>query len=61
MRPYERSPSLSTRPAACPFCHSKAVGTLAKVIDADTYWRCSQCGTGWTAPGPGEQATRGTR
>jgi transposase-like protein len=61
MRPYERSPSLSTRPAACPFCQSTAVGTLAKIIDPTTYWRCSRCGSGWTAPRPWEQAVRGTR
>jgi ribosomal protein L37AE/L43A len=61
MQPYERSPPQSTRPAVCPFCNSRAVGTLAKVIDADTYWRCSQCGSGWTAPLRGEHAVKGTR
>ena len=35
------------RPAACPFCESKAVGTLAKVITASTYWRCQSCGEMW--------------
>ena len=35
------------RPEACPFCESKAVGTLAKVITASTYWRCQACGEMW--------------
>jgi ribosomal protein L37AE/L43A len=35
------------RPDACPFCHSKAVGTLAKQITAATYWRCQECGELW--------------
>jgi ribosomal protein L37AE/L43A len=35
------------RPAECPFCQSKAVGTLAKVITASTYWRCQACGEMW--------------
>jgi len=34
-------------PEACPFCASKAVGTLAKVIDASTYFRCQACGEMW--------------
>lgn len=61
MRLLDRSQQSVPRPATCPFCHSRAVGTLAKVIDTDTYWRCSQCGSGWTAPHPGEQPIRGTR
>lgn len=35
------------RPEACPFCASKAVGTLAKVITASTYWSCQACGEMW--------------
>jgi ribosomal protein L37AE/L43A len=35
------------RPVRCPFCHSKAVGTLAKEITPATYWRCHACGGGW--------------
>ena len=35
------------RPEACPFCQSKAVSTLAKVITASTYWRCQACGEMW--------------
>jgi ribosomal protein L37AE/L43A len=61
MRLLDRSLLSPTRPTVCPFCQSRAVGTLAKVIDADTYWRCSKCGTGWTTPRPGEQAVRGQR
>jgi ribosomal protein L37AE/L43A len=35
------------RPDVCPFCRSKAVGTLAKVITISTYWRCQSCGEMW--------------
>ena len=35
------------RPTECPECRSKAIGTLAKIITADTYWRCQVCGTVW--------------
>jgi hypothetical protein len=35
------------RPDSCPFCHSKAVGTLAKEVTAATYWRCQACGEVW--------------
>ena len=38
---------VTTRPDACPFCQSKAVGTLAKVITPSTYWRCQACGEIW--------------
>jgi transposase-like protein len=61
MRPSDHSLHISTRPAACPFCDSSAVGTLAKVISADTYWRCAQCGTGWTTPRHGAPAVKGIR
>ena len=30
--------AVAERPAACPFCQSRAVGTLAKVITASTYF-----------------------
>ena len=36
-----------SRPAACPECGSKAVGTLAKTITPDTAWRCQGCGHVW--------------
>jgi ribosomal protein L37AE/L43A len=45
-QPAEVVPEVE-RPAACPFCQSKAVGTLAKVITASTYWRCQACGEMW--------------
>jgi DNA-directed RNA polymerase subunit RPC12/RpoP len=37
-----------SRPTACPFCGSKALGTLAKVLSRETYWRCAKCGQGWS-------------
>jgi ribosomal protein L37AE/L43A len=36
------------RPAMCPFCKSKVVDTLAKVITATTFWRCRACDGTWT-------------
>jgi hypothetical protein len=44
-------------PDVCPFCQSKAVGTLAKVITVSTYWRCQACGEMWN-PQRLESATR---
>ncbi|HTI43071.1 MAG TPA: hypothetical protein VL693_14695 [Vicinamibacterales bacterium] len=38
-------PEAALRPSACPECGSRALGTLAKVITADTFWRCAACGT----------------
>ena len=35
------------RPAQCPECRSKKIGTLAATITRDTYWRCHQCGIVW--------------
>jgi hypothetical protein len=39
---------------------SKAVGTLAKVITASTYWRCQACGEMWN-PERHERTTRPQR
>ena len=45
-RPFDREVPIR-RPDSCPFCHSKAVGTIAKEITAATYWRCQACGEVW--------------
>jgi ribosomal protein L37AE/L43A len=37
-----------TRPEKCPFCGSKIVDTLAKVLTAATLWRCRGCERTWT-------------
>jgi ribosomal protein L37AE/L43A len=39
------------RPAHCPFCKSKIIGTLAKVITANSFWRCRECEKTWTIAG----------
>jgi ribosomal protein L37AE/L43A len=46
MMPTSEATSVSP-PEACPFCHSKAVETVAKVITPSTYWRCQTCGEIW--------------
>jgi hypothetical protein len=47
-RPSERERDTPVlKPEACPACGSRAVGTLAKVITVDTYWRCQGCGEIW--------------
>lgn len=48
-------------PESCPFCGSTAVGTLAKEITPETYWRCNKCGVGWTTPLPGQPYVKGPR
>jgi ribosomal protein L37AE/L43A len=45
--PWAQNEKAVQRPEACPFCESKAVGTLAKVITISTYWRCQACGEMW--------------
>ncbi len=42
-------PKSIQRPEACPFCGSKAIGTLAKEVTSSTFWRCQACGEGWIA------------
>ena len=46
--PQHASVTPPARPDACPFCHSRAVGTLAKVVTESTCWKCQACGESWT-------------
>ena len=53
--PLSQRQESGLKPESCPSCSSKAVGTLAKVITIDTYWRCQGCGESgirdeWSAP-----------
>jgi predicted Zn finger-like uncharacterized protein len=34
-------------PASCPKCKSSSIVTTAKIPDADSYWRCTNCGEVW--------------
>lgn len=36
-------------PSACPGCHSESIVTTAKIPDATSYWRCTNCGEIWNA------------
>jgi ribosomal protein L37AE/L43A len=42
------SDQVVARPAMCPFCKSKIIDTLAKVITVTSLWRCRQCDATWT-------------
>ncbi|HVH26765.1 MAG TPA: hypothetical protein VM818_08400 [Vicinamibacterales bacterium] len=45
-------PSASTAyvaPVTCPSCQSSSILTTAKKHDADSYWRCRNCGEVWNA------------
>ena len=44
--PSESSASERTRPA-CPSCRSIDTVTASASPDADSYWRCTQCGEVW--------------
>jgi ribosomal protein L37AE/L43A len=46
------------RPTMCPFCKSKVVDTLAKVITATTFWRCRTCEGTWTISSLGTSPAR---
>ena len=39
------------RPAHCPFCRSKVIDTLAKIVTPTSFWRCRQCEKTWTIGG----------
>ena len=46
----DNTPSAASgKPATCPFCGSRGVGTLAKVISESTCWRCQGCGESFTS------------
>jgi transposase-like protein len=34
-------------PTRCPFCQSLEISTTNKTADAESYWRCKQCGEVW--------------
>lgn len=34
-------------PVTCPSCRSSAIATTAKHPDANSYWRCGDCGEVW--------------
>jgi predicted Zn finger-like uncharacterized protein len=34
-------------PTVCPNCQSSAIATVSKVADAESYWRCQNCGDVW--------------
>jgi len=36
------------RPASCPYCKGRGVDTLAKIVTAQTLWRCRVCDRTWT-------------
>lgn len=38
-----------SNPQACPACRSALVTTKAKHPDAESYWRCEQCGEIWNS------------
>ena len=44
-----RSSSDWNKPASCPTCKSTSIVTTAKIPDADSYWRCTDCGDVWNA------------
>jgi ribosomal protein L37AE/L43A len=44
---FDRGDNVGVRPTNCPDCGSRAVGTLAKIITPDTFWRCAACGIVW--------------
>jgi ribosomal protein L37AE/L43A len=46
------------RPTMCPFCKSKVLDALAKVITATTFWRCRDCDGTWTIASPGTSPER---
>ena len=42
-----RNPDGTAPPLQCPGCRSRQVTTTSKKVNADTYWRCCDCGDVW--------------
>jgi predicted Zn finger-like uncharacterized protein len=43
-----KSPLAEPRvPTVCPNCQSSAIATTSKVANAESYWRCQNCGDVW--------------
>ena len=43
-----KSPLAEPRvPTVCPNCQSSAIATASKVANAESYWRCQNCGDVW--------------
>jgi transposase-like protein len=40
-------PDGAAPPARCPACRSRDLKTTSKVVNADAYWRCCDCGEVW--------------
>jgi predicted Zn finger-like uncharacterized protein len=55
MTPIKALFSEPQMPTVCPNCQSSAIATVSKVADADSYWRCKNCGDVWN---PGRSETR---
>ena len=41
------SPATDVTPVSCPACQSSSIVTTAKSPDANSYWRCTDCGRVW--------------
>lgn len=41
------TPTTEARPPVCPSCRSTATVTSGARPDADSYWRCTDCGEIW--------------
>jgi predicted Zn finger-like uncharacterized protein len=46
-KPPDRSAASDYIPAVCPACQSVSIITTAKIPDATSYWRCTNCGEIW--------------
>jgi predicted Zn finger-like uncharacterized protein len=47
--PITPAPDTQRTPGVCPACRSSSIVTTAKNPDADSYWRCTNCGEIWNA------------
>jgi predicted Zn finger-like uncharacterized protein len=47
MTPIKALFSEARVPTVCPNCQSPAIATVSKVADAESYWRCQNCGDVW--------------
>lgn len=53
MKPFSGIPgapsAAGSLPTSCPSCRSTLIVTSAQRPDAESYWRCTNCGEVWNA------------
>lgn len=60
-QPPSPGPGVTSAPGSCPFCQSSMIVTTSKSPDAESYWRCTNCGEVWNVSRAQADVYRGRR